>query len=100
MSQKLTDDTRQVDTLLQDIITQVLPSSAETAQTLAGILGTFRATMAEALARAPGLSGHEKALVDAKEPIEAIKAYRARTGATLKESKDLVDRYRDELERA
>lgn len=40
------------------------------------------------------LTKDEKALVHDGRYIDAIKAYKERTGQSLKESKDAVDRYR------
>jgi ribosomal protein L7/L12 len=41
------------------------------------------------------LVSEETALVRAHDLIAAIKAYRARTGTTLREAKDAIEAYRD-----
>ena len=43
------------------------------------------------------LNEHERALVKERKTIEAIKAYRDRTGSNLFEARFVVDEYRDEL---
>lgn len=43
------------------------------------------------------LDAEEEHLVRVGEPIEAIKCYRARTGARLRIAKQMVDAYRDTL---
>ncbi|WP_158288542.1 ribosomal protein L7/L12 [Ornithinimicrobium flavum] len=43
----------------------------------------------------PGITPEIRRLVEDGEHIAAIKAYRQRTGAGLKEAKDAVDAYRD-----